>query len=275
MLYPPELRGLGTRLIALAAPSAGGNWHASPPSRAAIQIDMDRKPRPLVLFDVDGTLLLTAGAGMRAMKRAAGDLFGEAFRWEGIVVAGHLDHLIFAEAAALNGLEGFERHHEPFRRRYLEALAEELERGRDAVRAMPGVHSALERLRSEGRATLGLLTGNYAEAIPLKFRVVGIDPAWFEVTAFADDAASRRDLVEVALAKYARQAGTPIDPRRVVIVGDTPRDVDCAHAHGCFAFAVATGGYDVDALARAGADRVVADLSDPKPLFEAVDRLAY
>jgi len=66
----------------------------------------------------------------------------------------------------------------------------------------------------------------------------------------------------------------PVDPRRVVIVGDTPRDVECAHAHGCFAFAVATGRYSAEALAAAGADRVVADFRDPTPLFEILDGLA-
>ena len=230
--------------------------------------------KPLVLFDVDGTLLLTGGAGMRAMKAAAEHLFGPGFRWDGIVVAGHLDPLIFAEAAVLNEIENHADQHERFRARYLAALEDELETGRANVRAMPGVHRALERLRIEGRATLGLLTGNYPEAIPLKFRSVAIDPAWFEITAFADDAPSRRDLVEVALAKYARRVGGPIDAHRVVIVGDTPRDVDCAHAHGCYAFAVATGGYDAEDLAAAGADCVVSDLADPTPLLELVERLA-
>jgi phosphoglycolate phosphatase-like HAD superfamily hydrolase len=235
---------------------------------------MSAGTKPLVLFDVDGTLLLTAGAGMRAMKRAAAELFGEAFRWDGIVTAGHLDPLIFAEAALLNAVADHEQHHESFRSRYLAALADELERGRAGVRAMPGIHHVLEKIRAEGRATLGLLTGNYPEAIPLKFRFVGLDPRWFEVTAFAGDAPTRRDLVEVAIAKHAERTGTPPDPRRVMIVGDTPRDIDCAHAHGCYAFAVATGGYDVDALRAAGADRVVADLEDPQPLFEAIESLA-
>ena len=238
---------------------------------------MTTPAKPLVLFDVDGTLLLTAGAGMRAMKRAAAELFGEAFRWDGIVTAGHLDPLIFAEAAVLNAIADHETHHATFRSRYLGALADELERGRHAVRAMPGIHRALERLRTENRATVGLLTGNYPEAIPLKFGFVGIEPSWFEITAFADDAPTRAGLVEVAIAKHAKRSGQPVDPRRVMIVGDTPRDVDCAHAHGCYAFGVATGGYDIAALRAAGADRVVADLDDPAPLFEvlaALDRVA-
>lgn len=235
---------------------------------------MTSAPAPLVLFDVDGTLLLTAGAGMRAMKRAAAELFGDAFHFEGIVVAGHLDPLIFAEAAALNGLDNHDDHHDRFRERYLELLRSELAANPQRVRAMPGIHACLERLRSERIATLGLLTGNYAAAIPLKLAAVGIDPAWFPITAFAEEAASRRDLVELAVAKYARECGRSVEPRRVMIVGDTPRDVDCAHAHGCFAFAVATGGYDTRALAEAGADLVVPDLSDPAPLLDAVAALA-
>jgi phosphoglycolate phosphatase len=230
--------------------------------------------KPLVLFDVDGTLLLTGGAGMRAMKAVAAELFGTEFRWDGIVVSGHLDPLIFAEAAALNGLDEAPAHHEAFRRRYLEVLVQELARNPDRVQIMPGIRESLRRLRSGRTATLGLLTGNYAEAIPLKLSAIDLDPAWFEITAFGEEAATRRDLAALALVKYERHFGAPVDPRRVVIVGDTPRDVDCAHAHGCFAFAVATGGYDTRALADAGADLVVADLADPTPLLEVVESLS-
>jgi phosphoglycolate phosphatase len=229
--------------------------------------------KPLVLFDVDGTLLLTGGAGMRAMRRVAAELFGETFRWEGIVVSGHLDPLIFAEAAALNGITDHSLHHESFRRRYLEELRLELERGREAIRIMPGILETLTELRTTRVATLGLLTGNYAEAIPLKLSAIGVDPRWFEITALGDDASTRRDLAALAIEKYARQVGGTIDPRRVIVVGDTPRDIDCAHAHGCFAFAVATGSYDEAALAAAGADRVVRDLGDPSPLLEAIARV--
>ena len=230
-------------------------------------------PRPLVLFDVDGTLMLSGGAGMRAMKSAAAGLFGIDFRWDGIVVSGHLDPLIFAEAAALNGLDDDPRHHESFRSRYLEELRAELERGRAQVRAMPGIHDGISRLRAGDTATLGLLTGNYSEAIPVKFAAIDLEPSWFEITAFGEEAPTRRDLAALAIAKYARHLGAPVEPKRVVVVGDTPRDIDCAHAHGCFAFAVATGAYRERELAAAGADLVVRDLADPSPLLDAVARL--
>jgi phosphoglycolate phosphatase-like HAD superfamily hydrolase len=205
------------------------------------------------------------------MRRAAAELFGEGFSWDGIEVSGHLDPLIFYEAAALNGVE--RSHHEPFRRRYLAFLAEELETGRAAIRAMPGVHATLEDLRGRGDVTLGLLTGNYPEAIPLKLAAIGLDPGWFPITAFGDEADSRPALARLAIEKYARRLGRPVDPSRVVVIGDTPRDVDCAHRSGAVAFAVASGKFTVDELAAAGADFVVADLGDPGPLRELLGRL--
>ena len=230
--------------------------------------------KPLVLFDVDGTLLLTGGAGMRAMRRVAAALFGESFRWDGIEVSGHLDPLIFAEAAERNGVAEVRRHHETFRARYLEALPEELEVGRDGVRVMPGIAEALDILRGRPDVTLGLLTGNYPEAIPIKLGAIGVDPAWFEITAFGDEAATRAGLVTVAFGKFERRYGRPPEPKRVVIVGDTPRDVACGRANGCVTFGVATGKYSVTELRDAGADHVVADLADPGPLLALVDALA-
>lgn len=227
---------------------------------------------PLLLFDVDGTLLVTGGAGMRAMRRVAAELFGDQFTWDGIEVSGHLDPLIFSEAASLNGLDP-SLHHEEFRHRYLGALREELERGRGGVRAMPGVHETLARFRARVDVTLGLLTGNYTDAIPIKLGSIGVDPSWFSVSAFGDEADSRPALVALVLEKYSRRLGFAADPRRVIVVGDTPRDVACAHAHGCIAFAVATGPYEVSELRAAGANVVVSDLGDPSPLLELVDQL--
>jgi phosphoglycolate phosphatase-like HAD superfamily hydrolase len=230
--------------------------------------------KPLLLFDVDGTLLLTGGAGMRAMRRVAEALFGGGFRWDGIEVSGHLDPLIFAEAAALNGLDVDSEHHEEFRTRYLDALREELERGRAGIRVMPGVHETLALLRERPDVTLGLLTGNYAEAIPVKLAAIGVDPGWFSISAFGDEGESRPALVLLALAKYSRLLGRPADPRRVIVIGDTPRDVHCAHANRCIAFGVATGSYSVADLRAAGADEAVTDLSDPTPLVALVERLS-
>lgn len=229
--------------------------------------------RPLALFDVDGTLLLTGGAGLRTFERVALELFGDGAWFRGIETAGGLDPLIFAEAARRRGLIALDEPHAAFRSAYLRLLPEMLAAGAADVRALPGVRAALARLRNEGSAVLGLLTGNYAPAIPIKLGAVDIAHDWFDVTATGDDAATRPALVPVAIERYRRRFGEAIDPERIVVIGDTPRDVECAHANGCQAFAVATGKYSVDLLRAAGADVVVADLSDPTPLFALFERL--
>lgn len=230
--------------------------------------------KPLVLFDVDGTLLLTGGAGMRAMRHAATELFGEGFSWDSVEVSGHLDTLIFSEAAASNRIADAERHHPRFRAAYLERLRHELDVHRDQIRRMPGVREAIEWLRRSGKAAVGLVTGNYSEAVPLKLATIGVDPEWFEIVAFADHGTTRPALVAFALERYAERLGGPVDPSRVVIVGDTPRDIACGRVNGCITFAVATGKFPADVLRDAGADYVVDDLSDPAPLFELVENLS-
>ena len=229
----------------------------------------------LLLFDIDGTLMLSGGAGMRAMKRVGAELFGEDFQWDGVQTAGSLDPVIFAEVAALNKLDAAEAEHERFREAYLVALADELDRGRQGITVMPGVCDLLASLRrradSTGDVTLGLLTGNYGAAVTIKFDAIGFDLAWFTITAFGDDAPTRPDLTALAMRKYERHSGDPADPRRVILVGDTPRDIAAAHAHGCVAFAVATGPHSLEELRDAGADHLAEDLADPVPLIKLID----
>ncbi len=219
--------------------------------------------------------MLSGGAGMRAMKRVGAELFGEGFRWDGVQTAGSLDPVIFAEVAAINQLDNVEAQHERFREAYLVALADEFERGREAVTVMPGVRDLLASLRrrtdSAGDITLGLLTGNYGAAVTIKFDAIGFDPAWFTITAFGDDALTRPDLTALAMRRYERHSGDPVDPHRVILIGDTPRDVAAAHAHGCVAFAVATGPYSLDELRDAGADHLAENLADPTPLMKLID----
>ncbi len=236
-----------------------------------------RSPRVLLLFDIDGTLLLTDGAGMRAFAHVSRELFGQHFSWDGIVTAGGLDPLLFAEAAAANGLDDDPSHHARFHAAYLERLAVELEVGRRGVRAMPGVIELVAAVRqrwtTRGDVMPGLLTGNYAAAVPLKLAAVGLDPRWFEIQALGDEAPSRPDLVALALRRYEHRFDAAIDPAAVVVIGDTPRDVHCAKAHGCVAFGVATGRYSVADLLDAGADAAVANLADPAPLWQMVELL--
>jgi len=224
-------------------------------------------PTSLLLFDIDATLLLTGGAGMRAMARAARELFGERFIWDGIDPSGGLDPLLFSEAVARSRLELAEDAHSRFHEKYIETLEHELREGSAGIRVLPGVRQLLDALRSRSDVCLGLLTGNYSRGAALKLEAAGIDTSWFTIGVFGDEGATRAALVSVALERFEAAHGAPIARERVVVIGDTPRDVEAALANGCRVLAVATGKYGVEALLEAGATAAVADLSDPAPLL--------
>jgi len=231
--------------------------------------------RALLLWDIDGTLLLTDGAGMRGMARASRKLYGDSFRWDGVRTSGRLDPVIFADALGRNGLPLTDDGHRVFHDTYIVELEAELELVGEGARTLPGSREAIATLlqRSATRQDVvqGLVTGNYRRAAPLKLRACGLDPAWFEINAFGDEGKTRPDLVALAMKRCTERFGRAPDPRNVIVIGDTPFDVDCAHAHGCIAFAVATGLHDIDELRSTGADFVVRDLSDPTPLFALLD----
>jgi len=216
----------------------------------------------LVLFDVDGTLILARGAGVKSMVEAGRRLIGPRFTLEGVEIAGRLDPLIWADAAALSGVENPDRMHAVFREMYAEALSARLAAERPAY-LLPGVQSLIDRLRRMDGLTLGLLTGNYPETGRMKLEAAGLDPQAFVVAAWGTDGATRRELPAAAIRRYREQMGEAIEPARVVVIGDTPYDVDCAHACGCLAVAVATGpAFSLEELQAHGPDLALADLTD-------------
>jgi len=224
----------------------------------------------LLLFDIDGTLLLSDGAGQRSMLLAGRQLFGADFDFHGLDVAGMIDPQIYEELTTLNPGLGMNGRHDHFRDRYLEVLEQELERVGARATTLPGVIDGLRALRRSGQVVLGLLTGNYPRAARLKLQAVGLENSWFEITAFGSEARARAELVPLAMRRYRDLHGRDISPRRVVVIGDTPRDVACAQEHGCVAFAVATGNSSAAELRAAGAEVVVESLSDLSPLLELI-----
>jgi phosphoglycolate phosphatase len=215
----------------------------------------------LVLFDIDGTLLRAQGIGPIAMERAGRRLFGPSFTLEGIDFGGALDPWIFRQAAQRLGHDDPSPLHDTFRDEYLVELERAFDAGERRPALLPGVVAALATFRNDPTATLGLVTGNYARAVPLKLNAAGIDPAQFVVGAFGDDAPTRPDLVRLAMEQWRARGADP-DPRRVVVIGDTPRDVDCAKKNGCRSVAVATGRHTVEQLEAVSADLVLRDLTE-------------
>jgi phosphoglycolate phosphatase-like HAD superfamily hydrolase len=216
----------------------------------------------LILFDIDGTLLLTQRSGTKSIREAATAMIGESFTLEGVEIAGSLDPVIWNELATLNGIDDPESLHDEFRTRYVEYFTRRMEENPTAATALPGVPELLETLDGRPGVTLGILTGNYPETGRMKIEMAGIDPSRFDVTVWGTDGARRRELPGVAMSIYNETASGAIDPGRVVVIGDTPHDVDCALHHGCRSLAVATGQYEAATLREAGAHLVVPNLAE-------------
>ena len=216
----------------------------------------------LILFDIDGTLLLSGRAGLRAMTRAFADTFGITNAFEGQSFGGRTDSYLVSTALRANGMPDTPDQHERFRQTYIPLLAEEIEHpGTGHKGLMPGARELLEALGDHDHLHLALLTGNYREAAEVKLQHFEL---WdfFEWGAFSDDAADRNALVPIA----RRRAETYDIPgeaiERVIVIGDTPHDIECARVAGAKSIAVATGGFTIEQLKEAGADEVLQDLSD-------------
>jgi len=214
----------------------------------------------LILWDVDGTLLQSGGAGRTAMAAAGCELFGSHFTLDGVEMGGQLDSSIWIELARTNRIAGGAAHEPRFREIYAGHLARRFETGPPA-QLLPGIAKLVAALATRAEVTQGILSGNYPETGRLKVASAGLDPEQFRVCAWGPDAPTREQLVPVALARHASHTGAPIDPKHVTIVGDTLRDIACARANGCRVLAVATGMVAADVLAAHQPDRLLHDLA--------------
>jgi phosphoglycolate phosphatase len=194
----------------------------------------------LVLFDIDGTLLQTLGAGIRAMNAAFGRLYNRPDALDDVAIAGRTDLAIVTDACRTVGVDASDAAIAAVRDLYFQLLPQELARpaaGRFGI--LPGVCDLLDAIDGRRGMSTALLTGNFIGGARIK---LGHFDLWrrFAFGAFGDGHLDRRDLVPVALAEAAARGLTP---DHVIVIGDTPLDIDCAHAHGAAAVAVATGPY--------------------------------
>jgi phosphoglycolate phosphatase-like HAD superfamily hydrolase len=221
-----------------------------------------------VLFDIDGTLVLTGRAGMRAMNRACAETVGHANALNGVAVAGRTDWIILHDAMANAGLALDEARLEHLRSRYIAHLAEEILLPGEGVKdVMPGIRDLLDHLQDRADVALGLLTGNFEDGARIKLEHFDLWK-YFPIGAFGGDSADRNDLVPIALGRARERGIADVPLSRVLVVGDTPHDVACAHAVGAIAVAVATGGYPVERLRETGAEYVFNDLTDTEEFLK-------
>jgi phosphoglycolate phosphatase-like HAD superfamily hydrolase len=226
----------------------------------------------LILFDIDGTLVLTGGAGLRAMNRACADLVGHDAALTGIQLAGRTDWIILHDTLRQHGHALDDSLLTTLRERYVTHLGEEIDaRGTGVKAVMPGIRELLDALAVRHDVALGLLTGNFIEGARIKLEHFDLWK-YFPCGAFGGDAADRNALVPVAI-RRAREGGiADVTPAEVLVVGDTPHDIACALAVNATPIGVATGGYSVEQLKASGGEIVFKDLSDTEAFLSLLEK---
>src|SRR5690606_13756815 len=214
----------------------------------------------LILFDIDGTLVLTHGAGRASTKLAMMEVFGTDNGIDNHHFGGKTDWKTLTELLAEHNYTHEDM--QTFIPRYEAAIGRHLAAIIDDFEVIPCVAAmkAVQSLRERGTPTLGILTGNVSTTAPIKLRAAGYDPAWFPVAAYGSEALERDDLPALALERAIRLTGRSIRPEQVMVIGDTPADISCARALGAIAVAVKTGFSDPAELAGAKPDFLLDDL---------------
>jgi phosphoglycolate phosphatase len=233
-------------------------------------------PKRLVLFDIDGTLISSGGAGIRALRRALTEVFGAAHGLDNLNAAGKTDYQICHEAMQAQGLS---RPHVAEQlpkaiELYLGMLEEEMKQP-DAI-IQPGVHSLLEALQKKDIVYQGLLTGNIDHGARIKLQKFDL---WrhFPMGAYGSDSEDRLDLPAVAVQRAKQCFEIDFSPNELVIIGDAIPDVRCAKAFGAVSIAVSTGGTHPNVLAAEQPDYLFSSLEQTEAVLTAIcdDRRSF
>jgi phosphoglycolate phosphatase-like HAD superfamily hydrolase len=251
----------------------------------------------LVLFDIDCTLIDAHGAGGRAIMQAIRDVYGVDGELGDYTFHGRTDPGIIRDLADLWGaadpelvIGRYEGETQPqvvhdlaerlgtpadvidalvdaCIARYVDLLEAEVEHGQ--IDVLPGVTELVTALAADRRVMVGLLTGNVAAGARIKLLPTGLWPL-FEVAAFGSDSGMRPDLPAIAVARAEELTGRRYVGKEIVVVGDTPADIECGAGLGVRTIAVATGRHGLEELAAHHPDHLFADLSDWRAAYQAI-----
>lgn len=223
--------------------------------------------RRLLLFDIDGTLISSGGAGEAALKDAMLSRFGVEEDLDGIILAGATDGRIARELLEKHSISVSPENVSALLDTYLGHLTERI--GRHDGRLLPGIVSLLKVLSERTDVVLALLTGNVSRGAKIKLTHYGV---WdfFEFGAFADDHHDRNELGKFARARALERHGEDFPPSRIYVIGDTPKDIECGRAIGACTVAIATGHYSSAELRDHAPDFLFEDLSDTERVVKVL-----
>ena len=234
--------------------------------------------RKLVLFDIDGTILSTGGIGGRALYQATEEvchekkMFGDNPTPElgRVRMSGMMDTQIVHDILdAVLPESTIQQLLPDIFDRIAKLLREACEAEGANIRLLDGVGELISAVAGHEACLLGLLTGNNKGGAAAKLDVFNLNP-FFQLGAFGDDARSRNALPAIAACRAFEQTGEKFTGKDIVIIGDTPRDIECAHHAGAYAIAVATGQYPREVLISYRPDALFDDLSDTQSVMEVI-----
>ncbi|HWA26511.1 MAG TPA: HAD family hydrolase [Lacunisphaera sp.] len=225
--------------------------------------------KKLILWDIDGTLIVSHGAGVRAMEKALTKRFGVKVDLGSIDWAGRTDSWITGEVFRHVGLPDTPQNSHDYLEAYLELLPLELAHGRQG-QVLPGVLELLEIFHRRDDVAQGLLTGNLKRGAEFKLTHYKV---WhyFEFGAFADDSPVRNELGPHALRRARERHAIEFTPANTFIIGDTPHDIECGKVIGARTIGVATGKYRVPELAAHQPTAVFEDFADTKAFLRVIE----
>ncbi len=220
----------------------------------------------LVLFDIDGTLLSSTGAGKTAIKNSIENVCGRGIQLRGVQFAGRTDPAIVRDLLLVNGFMDDEA--ENMLADCLKAYTASLMRHLTPsdVHVYPGVRDLVRSMAKDQEISLGLLTGNLQDTAYLKLHAAGLG-SYFSFGAFGSDREHRNELPAVAAERAFQQTGLKFEANQMFIIGDTPADFECGRSHGAHCIGVSTGIFSHEQLASHEPDLLLTDFSEPSALF--------
>jgi phosphoglycolate phosphatase len=225
----------------------------------------------LILFDIDGTLLTTGGVARKAYGDAMEHIFQRPTVAAQVDFAGKTDQQIYYDIAESSGIDAelAERKKDDAIAAFLSLLEERI--NADNCLALPGVHELLQALKEEDVATLALMTGNMIRGAFIKLTPPGLNEH-FTFGAFGNDARYRYQLPAIALERAYNRIGVAFKGKEIIVIGDTPNDIECGRHLNVRTIAVATGTVPAERLEEHKPDFLFSDLTNTAGVLEAIFR---